>query len=288
MKRYLTCIFIFILAVQGLVIAQQNDDEQMLNALNKLIEENPKDISSYTNRGLLYLSRGKYENAIDDFNEIIKLNPKGTDGYLYRGLVFISMSEYEDALSDFDYLLKINDKSKEGYIGRALSYYGMGKYDEAITDNEAAIKIGPGDQLGYVNLSKALIAGGYSSRAIDSIDEMYGKFSDSSDDLYQDMSSLKILRDSFRRLNRFPDIESLEDIANRAYDKKDYEKAREYYSAILILDPTDEITVYDMAMCLWDSGDKAGALFYLMRYLYLNPDAEDEKEILGYIDELSR
>lgn len=96
-----------------------------------------------------------YELAIEYLNKIIKNNPKDAGAYFDRGLAYLSLGKYDQAIADYNKVIKINPNNAGAYNNRGLAYYGLGKYNRAIADYNKAIELDPNDALYYNNRGNA-------------------------------------------------------------------------------------------------------------------------------------
>ena len=53
---------------------------------------------AYIKRGKYLLKKGKFDEALIDFNEAIRINPKNISGYIYRGILFEERKDYDLAI----------------------------------------------------------------------------------------------------------------------------------------------------------------------------------------------
>src|SRR3954464_2389397 len=60
-------------ADKGIELAQQKQYDAAILEFTKAIEENPKDVRNYTNRGTAYRASGKIPEAINDFSKAIEV-----------------------------------------------------------------------------------------------------------------------------------------------------------------------------------------------------------------------
>ena len=60
----------------------------------------PSEIKLLDKRAIAFCSQGNYQDAIDDYTEIIRLEPKNASTYNDRGDTYNKIGEYDKALAD--------------------------------------------------------------------------------------------------------------------------------------------------------------------------------------------
>ncbi len=75
---------------------------------------------SYNNRGISYVSKGRYTPAIADFDRAIEINPRYAKAYTNRGNVYWHRGQYDQAVSDYNKALSINPRDAVTYNNRGI------------------------------------------------------------------------------------------------------------------------------------------------------------------------
>ncbi len=114
--------------VQDFAFFRRRADENIINGdydsavgdYSKAIELNPKDASTYLNRGRAYHSKTNYDSAIADFTKAIEINPKSLTAYLNRGDAFEKKDDLPNALSDYQKAVELdaNNESAKNNLKR--------------------------------------------------------------------------------------------------------------------------------------------------------------------------
>src|SRR5262249_1462929 len=81
------------------------------------------------------------DRAIQDYTEAIKLNPKYVTAFNNRGLIYSQKREYEHAIQDYDNALRLNPKYVLALNNRANAYRGAQQYDRALAHYQAGARI---------------------------------------------------------------------------------------------------------------------------------------------------
>ena len=122
------------------------DNEKILldqNAYEKLIECFKKSIECFDEaiglnseywgdmgKGISLLELEKQEEAIGCFDEAIKFN-LNDDVYIYKGIALQELEKQEEAIGCFDEAIKLNSKNYSTYYFKGISLQRLGRIEEA-------------------------------------------------------------------------------------------------------------------------------------------------------------
>ena len=100
--------------------------------------------ATYTNRGIIYSTLGKFDAALEDFNQALELTTKTANIYINRGNTYQRLREYEKALADYDRALAPFGVALDSlYYNRALALIRLERWDEARTALKNALQANP-------------------------------------------------------------------------------------------------------------------------------------------------
>ncbi|RPI19025.1 MAG: tetratricopeptide repeat protein [Ignavibacteriae bacterium] len=129
-------VFIFLLTGSGcknikgerykdLARNEYKKDNKMkaLEYINKSIEMNPKDASSYNIRGNIYVEMYEEEKALIDYNKSIELDQKHWRYYSDRGGLYFNQKKFKESIDDFTTSIKLKSDIAHSYYFRGMSYY---------------------------------------------------------------------------------------------------------------------------------------------------------------------
>jgi tetratricopeptide (TPR) repeat protein len=132
--------------------------------LEELIEENPKDVFAYNNRGLANIRLGNYDEALADFERVFAIDPDNeyahdtkdellkavrVESNFDKAFSCLESHNYQLAIAYFDEVLKDVPNDWKIYASRSTCFQSLGDYYEAIRDVERALAIDPDNlQLG--------------------------------------------------------------------------------------------------------------------------------------------
>ena len=125
--------------------------------LNKAIDINPFNPTSYDYRGSILLMQGFVNDAYNDLKQAILLDNKGSGHYNMLALICIAMDNNTEALKHYSSAIKYSLRKKgELYAKRAVVCYNLALYEDCITDCDAGLKLNPGNEKAIEMRKKAL------------------------------------------------------------------------------------------------------------------------------------
>ncbi|MBF0279647.1 MAG: tetratricopeptide repeat protein [SAR324 cluster bacterium] len=128
-----------------------SDEQYYRIAVEKLTEsinQNPKLMHSYFQRGKLFVALKQHQNAIEDLSKVIQ-EESVPGAFLTRGNAYLGLGLYEKAVSDLSMEIKFDAENPVVYNNRGFAYKMLEQYDKAIDDFSRAIKIDPKFQRSY-------------------------------------------------------------------------------------------------------------------------------------------
>ncbi len=154
--------------------SQPQTPQEMLSALDKIIEQNPNDAGAYLQKADMLAQMGDYQNALAMYNVALGLNPSDARAYLNRSVIKMMMGDYEGAAKDLNAAIAANPELAKAYYNRGVANTNMMQLNNALKDFSKAMELfaKQGDKLSYQDAAKALNtvnnfakAGGASPRA---------------------------------------------------------------------------------------------------------------------------
>jgi tetratricopeptide (TPR) repeat protein len=89
--------------------SDQNDYNNAVDAYNKVIETNPKNIAARHNLGYVYSKDNKHDMAIKAYEEALNINPNNIQIFVNLGVSYAEVKEYDKAIS---YYKKVPENHK--------------------------------------------------------------------------------------------------------------------------------------------------------------------------------
>lgn len=144
---------------------KSGDDEIALDYYNCAIETKSDYISTYINRGNLYLKQKNYTLALKDYDEAIRRDPTDPDSYNGRGAVRFNMKEYQQAVDNFSKAIELAPKKSMYYANRGNAYIEMQNSEMALKDIDKALDIDSEYLSAYYLMSSAYALQGKTDKA---------------------------------------------------------------------------------------------------------------------------
>jgi tetratricopeptide (TPR) repeat protein len=237
------------------------DSDRAAADLDQVIRLNPKMNFAYMIRAEIYVAKGDYDRALADNDEAISRDPNFVLAYWSRGNTYYEKRDYGRAIADFDRALKLDARNPYAYNGRGKAHKANGDYNRAIEDFEAAIRLAP-KLSGQVNLALE-----YAGRGVDYFGK--GEF---------DLA----IADYDRAIALDPKLTLAYSARGDAnYLKKDYERAIADYSEAITLDPKYVEAYNSRGLYYHDSGDYDRAIQDFASAIKLNPNYAVARGNLG-------
>lgn len=115
--------------------------------LDAAIKLDPKDASSWNERGLLYTKGTQGSNnstrSIEDFTEAIRLRPGYAEAYKNRADSYRELWKFDLAIADYTKAIELLPNYSAAYHGRSEAYRLTNETDLAIADSTKAIQLQP-------------------------------------------------------------------------------------------------------------------------------------------------
>jgi tetratricopeptide (TPR) repeat protein len=138
-----------VLTLRGNARSSQGDLLGALTDLDKAIQIEPNNASSYISRSLIRIRKHNEQGALADINTAIKLAPQLPQAYLNRGIIRGLYLQDSRAIKDVDKFIKLNPKEADGYSIRGSIRIGRGDFTGGLSDLKKAIELNPKDYLTY-------------------------------------------------------------------------------------------------------------------------------------------
>ncbi len=127
------------------------EDLQSLDRLNASLQQNPQDLDTYFQRGLLHAKLNQNLAAIADYTAIVQLDPNYALAYNNRAVAKLNLKDYWGAYLDYTQVLRINPDRAITHNNRAIVRQHLGDCKGAIADLRIAAELfrQQGDQFNY-------------------------------------------------------------------------------------------------------------------------------------------
>jgi tetratricopeptide (TPR) repeat protein len=116
-------------------------DSQALVSLDTALQQNPRDLDAYLQRGRLYAKLDRSVLAIADYTEVIRLAPNNAVAYNDRATVKLYSKDYWGAYLDYSQVVRILPEQAITYNNRAAARHQLGDCKGAIADLRIAAEL---------------------------------------------------------------------------------------------------------------------------------------------------
>ncbi|MBA7711037.1 Photosystem I assembly protein Ycf3 [subsurface metagenome] len=153
--------------------AEQYQDAK--DTYDKILNLNPDEPTTLTNRGVTYDELGRYDEALADYNRSLELRPDHPDTITNRGVTYNDMKRYDEALADFNHSLELKPDNPATLNNRGITYRHLERYDEALADFNHALELKPDDPSTLYNLACLFSLWGKTDDALDNLEKAIDK-----------------------------------------------------------------------------------------------------------------
>jgi tetratricopeptide (TPR) repeat protein len=116
-------------------------DPPTLTSLNAALQQNPRDIEAYMQRGVLQAKLDRQVPAIADYTEAIRLDPNHAIAYNNRAVAKLNLKDYWGAYLDYNQVVRIKPDRAITYNNRAVTRHQLGDCKGAIADLRIAAEL---------------------------------------------------------------------------------------------------------------------------------------------------
>lgn len=129
----------FVLNFFGLLLAIKNNFQLAINYYDKAIQENPKFIDAWFNKGNALYSIKNFTEAIICYDHTIQLNPKYSEAWFNKGNTLQELGRYDESINHFDHAIQLNPKYSEAWFNKGYLLNELKIFDEALKHYDQAI-----------------------------------------------------------------------------------------------------------------------------------------------------
>ena len=110
-------------------------------SLDATLQQNPKDLDAYLQRGILHARLQQNIPAIVDYTAVIRLDPNHALAYNNRAAAKLNLRDYRGAVLDYNEVLRILPEQSITYNNRAYARHQAGDCKGAIADLRIAMEL---------------------------------------------------------------------------------------------------------------------------------------------------
>lgn len=116
---------------------------EIIEALNKVIQDAPEDSAMYASRALYHQMRRDQAMALADYSKAIELDPTNPALYRFRANCWSNQRETNQAISDLDQAIRLNPDHAPTYCDRAIHLALKHQWESAQADYAKALELEP-------------------------------------------------------------------------------------------------------------------------------------------------
>ena len=167
LKTKITVILTIVVTIIGLIFS--------INYFNGFspsgTTQEPNDVVSLNNKGLVLHNLGKYQEAIEYYDKALAINPTYLQSLNNKGLAFFDQGKYHEAIEWYDKALMVEPDYIKALNGKGAALNGLGKYQEANEWLDKALVVDPNFTYALTNKGWALYNQGKYQEAIEWYDK---------------------------------------------------------------------------------------------------------------------
>lgn len=116
----------------------------------------PNEIIILENNIMKFINEQDYENALIDLDKILNISPNNTNALNNKGGVLLTMGNYSDAIINFNNLLAINENNTEALNNKGIALYKQELYVQSLRSFYKSLTIDPTNE-NIVNNTKNVV-----------------------------------------------------------------------------------------------------------------------------------
>ena len=127
----------------GLEHLRLEQPEEAVRVFSRLIELDPQDEESLSQRALALFRLDRFAEAQADCDAALVIDPRDVDALCVRGEIFLQDGKFEEALADLNAAVAEEPGDADARVSRARAWLATGRARKALTDLNEALKREP-------------------------------------------------------------------------------------------------------------------------------------------------
>ncbi len=170
-----------------------------LAELEKMLEEDPKDLDAQLRMALIYGEMKEYSKAINQLTIILKARPSELKVRDYLGYLYEETKDFPKAIEAHQFNIQLDPTFTESHIHLGVLQYRLKKFPEAITHLNDAVRLAPKQPEPYIVLGLAHLQTDQFEKASQAFEEGI-RHNPQNADLHFNLGT------AYDKLNRFEDV----------------------------------------------------------------------------------
>ena len=138
-------------SMQAEVYLLQKDTTKAVKSLDKSLELDPYDGSTWAERAIISLARQKWKEGEEYLTKSIHLLPKHPGNYINRAMARYNQNNLRGAMADYDTALDLDPNNFLGHYNRGLLRAQVGDDNRGIEDFDFVLKLEPDNLMALFN-----------------------------------------------------------------------------------------------------------------------------------------
>ena len=138
-------------SMQAEVYLLQKDTTKAVKSLDKSLELDPYDGSTWAERAIISLARQKWKEGEEYLSKSIHLLPKHPGNYINRAMARYNQNNLRGAMADYDTALDLDPNNFLGHYNRGLLRAQVGDDNRGIEDFDFVLKLEPDNLMALFN-----------------------------------------------------------------------------------------------------------------------------------------
>ena len=110
-----------------------------------------KTAKEYQEQGIRDREEGNYHDGIENLNKAIELDPLDGSSFANLGYCRQLLEDYDEAINNYNQAIKLVNNDESFYNNRGCCFEELGRITEAINDYTSAIEINPDESILILN-----------------------------------------------------------------------------------------------------------------------------------------
>ncbi len=237
--------------------------EKAVDALRQAIVLNPNDVQLYVDFAVLASAHQSFQVGMNVVNDGIELHPNAAALYFARGVLHVQLAQYDMAQSDFETAYRLDPNQSLTTAALGLADVQQNNLDRALSTVQAKLERKPNDPILLYLQADVLLERGAEPGTPD----------------FQ-----KAMRSAQRAVSLGPGLGPAHAVLAKLYlQAGSYRQAVGECNRALVIDPTDQSSVYHLIQALRKSGETSQIPDLLKRLAELRQKAtQKEREEYRY------
>lgn len=155
-----------IYANMGRSYLDENKLTDALEALNKAIQINPRDLNALSNIAIVYRNQKKYKEALEIFKKVLEIDPKNAKTLFSIGTIHSETGQIEEAINYYKKAIVVNPHISKIHYNIGLLYLKKNNNGLAVKSFQQAATLDPDNADAHYNLAILYAQSGESEKAL--------------------------------------------------------------------------------------------------------------------------